>query len=73
MQEVAEQALSFELSEDQKMIRDSVREFVERKVAPTVMDRDQSKQFPHDIVKELGELGMLGIYHPEQYGDCRKS
>jgi alkylation response protein AidB-like acyl-CoA dehydrogenase len=68
MQEVAEQALSFGLSEDQKMIRDSVREFVERKVAPTVMDRDQSKQFPHDIVKELGELGMLGIYHPEQYG-----
>ncbi|MBO6537184.1 MAG: acyl-CoA dehydrogenase family protein [Balneolaceae bacterium] len=68
MQEVAEQALSFELSEDQKMIRDSVREFVERKVAPTVMERDQSKKFPMDIVKELGELGMLGIYHPEQYG-----
>lgn len=50
------------------MIRDSVREFVERKVAPTVMERDQSKKFPMDIVKELGELGMLGIYHPEQYG-----
>ncbi len=68
MQDVAEQALSFELSEDQKMIRNSVREFVERKVAPTVMERDQSKKFPMDIVKELGELGMLGIYHPEQYG-----
>lgn len=50
------------------MIRDSVKEFVERKVAPTVMDRDNSKEFPHEIVKELGELGMLGIYHEEQYG-----
>lgn len=63
-----EKDLSFELTNDQKMIRDSVKEFVERKVAPTVMDRDNSKEFPHDIVKELGELGMLGIYHEEQYG-----
>lgn len=50
------------------MIRDSVKEFVERKVAPTVMDRDNSKEFPQEIVDELGELGMLGIYHDEQYG-----
>ena len=50
------------------MIRDSVKEFVERKVAPTVMDRDNNKEFPQEIVDELGELGMLGIYHDEQYG-----
>ncbi|MDZ7805530.1 MAG: acyl-CoA dehydrogenase family protein [Gracilimonas sp.] len=68
MDTVSEKDLSFELTNDQKMIRDSVKEFVERKVAPTVMDRDNSKEFPHDIVKELGELGMLGIYHEEQYG-----
>jgi len=68
MQNVAEQDLSFELNEDQKMIRDSVKEYVERNVAPTVIERDQSKKFPTDIVKELGELGMLGIYHEEQYG-----
>ncbi|MBD3617613.1 MAG: acyl-CoA dehydrogenase family protein [Gracilimonas sp.] len=60
--------MSFELTDDQKMIRDSVKEFVERNVAPTVMERDNSKEFPHEIVKELGELGMLGIYHEEQYG-----
>lgn len=68
MDTVLEKDLSFELTNDQKMIRDSVKEFVERKVAPTVMDRDNSKEFPHEIVKELGELGMLGIYHEEQYG-----
>lgn len=68
MDTVIEKDLSFELTNDQKMIRDSVREFVERKVAPTVMDRDNSKEFPHEIVNELGELGMLGIYHDEQYG-----
>lgn len=68
MDTVLEKDLSFELTNDQKMIRDSVKEFVERKVAPTVMDRDNSKEFPHEIVDELGELGMLGIYHDEQYG-----
>jgi len=68
MDTVLEKALSFDLSEDQKMIRDSVKEFVERNVAESVMDRDNSKEFPHEIVKQLGELGMLGIYHEEQYG-----
>jgi len=50
------------------MIRDSVKEFVERNVADTVIERDNSKEFPHEIVKQLGALGMLGIYHEEQYG-----
>ncbi|WP_421774008.1 acyl-CoA dehydrogenase family protein [Gracilimonas sp.] len=68
MDAVLDRELSFELTEDQKMIRDSVKEFVERTVAPSVMERDNSKEFPHDIVKQLGELGMLGIYHEEQYG-----
>ncbi|MEX0720019.1 MAG: acyl-CoA dehydrogenase family protein [Balneolaceae bacterium] len=68
MDAVLERELSFELTDDQKMIRESVKEFVERNVAPTVMERDNSKKFPHDIVKNLGEMGMLGIYHEEQYG-----
>jgi alkylation response protein AidB-like acyl-CoA dehydrogenase len=68
MDAVLDRELSFELTEDQKMIRDSVKEFVERTVAPSVMERDNSKEFPHHIVKQLGELGMLGIYHEEQYG-----
>lgn len=68
MDAVLERELSFELTDDQKMIRESIKEFVERNVAPTVMDRDNSKKFPHEIMNQLGELGMLGIYHDEQYG-----
>lgn len=60
--------MSFELSEDQKMIRDSVRDFAERHVAPDVIERDNKKEFPHDIVKMLADQGLLGIYHPEKYG-----
>jgi len=60
--------MSFELSEDQKMIRDSVRDFTERHVAPDVIERDNKKEFPHDIVKMLADQGLLGIYHPEKYG-----
>ena len=63
-----ERTLSFDLTHDQKLIRDSIKDFVERNVAPTVMERDNSKEFPHDIVKELGEMGMLGIYHEERFG-----
>ena len=61
-------ALSFELTEDQLMVRDSVKEFVERHVAPTVMERDQKEAFPTDIVNQLAELGMLGIVYDETYG-----
>ncbi|CAN5392258.1 acyl-CoA dehydrogenase AcdA [soil metagenome] len=60
--------LSFDLSEDHQMIRDSVRDFAERHIAPSVMERDISKEFPHDIIKMLADQGLLGIYHEEQYG-----
>jgi len=60
--------LSFDLSEDQAMIRDSVRDFADRHIAPDVIKRDTNKEFPHDIVKMLADQGLLGIYHDEQYG-----
>ena len=68
--EVLEQssALNFELSEDQQLIRDSVRDFVERHVAPGVKERDTSKQFPHDIIEKLADQGFLGMVHPEKFG-----
>jgi butyryl-CoA dehydrogenase len=62
------QALNFDLTEDQQLIKESIRDFVEQRVAPTVMERDETCEFPHEIVNELGEMGMLGIYHPEMYG-----
>jgi len=60
-------ALSFELSEDQQMIRDSVRDFTERHVAPGVKERDAKKEFPHDLIKKMAEQGLLGMVHEEQY------
>ncbi len=65
---LAPSALGFDLSEDQKLIQESIRDFVEQRVAPTVMERDESCEFPHDIVNELAEMNMLGIYHDEKYG-----
>lgn len=61
-------AFPIELSEDQKLIRESIKNFVTRFVAPTVMERDRSCQFPFDLIKQLGEMGMMGIYHPEEFG-----
>lgn len=60
--------LNFDLSEDQQMIRDAVRDFTERHVAPTVIERDASKKFPHDIIEKLADQSLLGIYHEEEYG-----
>lgn len=60
--------LSFELTEDHQMIRESVRDFVERFVAPDVIERDSKKEFPNTLVKMLSEQGLLGIYHEERYG-----
>lgn len=60
--------LSFELSEDQQLIRESVRDFVERHVAPGVKERDAKKEFPHDIVQKLADQGFMGMIHPEKFG-----
>ncbi|NGP87810.1 acyl-CoA dehydrogenase family protein [Fodinibius halophilus] len=60
--------LNFELSEQQQLIRDSIKDFVERHVAPSVKKRDANKEFPHDIVKMLAEQGFMGMVHPEKYG-----
>jgi len=60
--------LCFDLSEDEQLIKKSVKDFVERHVAPGVMERDESKEFPHDIVEKLAGQHLLGIIHDEQYG-----
>ena len=59
-------SLSFELSEDHQIIRDSVRDFVERHIAPDAIERDQKKEFPQEIIKKMAEQGLLGIYHDEE-------
>jgi len=60
--------MDFGLSEEQKQIKQMVREFAESEIKPHVMEWDESQHFPLEVVKKLGELGMLGAIFPEQYG-----
>src|SRR6266513_2886248 len=60
--------MDFSLTDDQKQIRDMVREFAESEIKPHVMEWDEAQTFPAEVVKKLGELGMLGAIFPEEYG-----
>jgi hypothetical protein len=57
-----------ELTEDQLAIKNTVREFAEKKIKPVVMEYDEAQKFPIELLHELGELGFLGIIFPEEYG-----
>ena len=62
--------LSFtpELTENQILIRDTIRDFAQKKIKPKVMEWDEAQHFPMEIFRELGELGFMGIIFPEKYG-----
>jgi short-chain 2-methylacyl-CoA dehydrogenase len=60
--------MNFELSDDQKLLRNTVREFARSEIAPVAERLDQNKAFPYEIVRKLGELDLMGIPFPEQYG-----
>lgn len=57
-----------ELTDNQIIIRNTIREFAEKIIRPVIMDYDESQKFPMEIMKQLGELGFLGILVPEEYG-----
>ncbi len=60
--------MNFELTEDQVMIRDSAKDFAQSEIAPSTIDRDINAEFPHDIVKKMGELGFMGMMVSPEYG-----
>jgi alkylation response protein AidB-like acyl-CoA dehydrogenase len=60
--------LDFQLNEEQQQLRKSVRQFAEREIAPHVMQWDENGEFPLQVVKELGRLGLMGIVFPQEYG-----
>ena len=60
--------MDFELNDDQKMIRQMVRDFAEEKVRPGVAKRDEEERFISDLLPGLAELGLLGMVTPEAYG-----
>jgi alkylation response protein AidB-like acyl-CoA dehydrogenase len=60
--------MDFDLSDDHQLIRRTVREFAEGEVAPVAEELDRDKRFPYDIVRQLGDLNLMGIPFPERYG-----
>lgn len=60
--------MDFELNEEQKQIKFSVREFAESEIRPFAMEWDESQHFPVELRSKLAELGLMGVLFPEQYG-----
>ena len=60
--------MNFELTEEQKMIQDMARKFAEREIKPVAAELDRTHKHPEEIVKRMGELGLLGITIPPEYG-----
>ncbi len=60
--------MEFQLNDDQQMLRDMVRQFVEKEAKPTVAERDDQAIWPGALVKKMGELGLLGVAVREEYG-----
>ena len=60
--------MSFSLSGEQEAIRRMVREFAQSEIAPHVKEWDETQTFPREVMRQLGDLGMLGVLVPEEYG-----
>jgi short-chain 2-methylacyl-CoA dehydrogenase len=60
--------LDFELSDEQRLLRSTVREFAQQEVAPVAEELDREARFPYELVSKLGELGLMGIPFPPEYG-----
>jgi alkylation response protein AidB-like acyl-CoA dehydrogenase len=60
--------MNFEQTENQRMIADMIRDFAAREIRPNMMDWDESQHFPVDLFHKMGELGLMGILVPQEYG-----
>src|SRR5690242_1359678 len=60
--------MDFELTEEQRQIRNTVSDFAEREIKPNAGAWDREGRFPREVVEEIGQLGFLGIAFPDKYG-----
>jgi alkylation response protein AidB-like acyl-CoA dehydrogenase len=60
--------MNFEITEEQAMIRDTIKDFAQKEVAPVSRDNNRHERFPSELIKKLGEMGVLGLSLPPEYG-----
>src|SRR4051812_49929867 len=60
--------IDFELTDEQRLIRETAREFADREIVPVVRDNDRNERFDLELVKKLGDMGYLGPIVSEEYG-----
>jgi len=60
--------MDYFLTEEQEMIRDTARQIAREKIVPVREELDEKEEFPHDIIKIMGQSDLMGIYIPEEYG-----
>src|SRR5215218_8786361 len=65
---LASLGVNFDLSPEHELVRSTVREFAEQRVAPVAAELDREHRFPYELVTELAELGLMGMTVPEEYG-----
>lgn len=62
--------MDFNLTEEQKILKETIKDFVSKEVIPFAPLWDEEESFPHETIKKLGELGLMGIIIPQKYGGC---
>jgi len=60
--------MDFGLTREQEILRDTVREFAQRELAPKALALDEKGEFLHDVIKKTAELGLIGIITPKEHG-----
>lgn len=60
--------MDFEINENQRMIAATIRDFGEKHIKPKMMEWDESQKFPVEVFKKLGDLGLMGVLVPQEYG-----
>lgn len=60
--------MDYRLTEDQELMRDMFREFAQKEIKPLAAELDEQERFPHELIEEMGEIGLLGITIPEEFG-----
>ncbi|PMP92595.1 MAG: acyl-CoA dehydrogenase, partial [Desulfurella sp.] len=60
--------MNFQLTDEEKMVQDTVRSFAQKELKPIASDIDKNHKIPDSIIKGLAELGLFGVYIPQEYG-----